>query len=65
MSKELKVGDSVVFNIDLRVFLATYEIIDIKNERALIVKTHLWKTDPYEETWQPLNKLRRLYESVR
>lgn len=62
--RELKVGDDVVFKLDLRGFLATYEIIDIKNGSALIVKTHLWKTDPYEETWQPLNKLRRLHEPI-
>jgi hypothetical protein len=59
METELKVGDEVVFVIDLRGFLATYEIIDIKNGQALIVKTHLWNTDPYEETWQPIHQLRK------
>lgn len=56
--REPMIGDEVVFTLDLRGFLATYQIIDIKNGNALIVKTHGWRTDPYEETWQPINKLK-------
>jgi hypothetical protein len=57
-NSKLKVGDEVIFVFDIRGFLATYKIIDIKDGRALIVKTHFWKTDPCEETWQPLDKLK-------
>lgn len=56
--REFKEGDIVCFVLDLRGFIAHYEIICIKNDRALIQKTHLWFTDPYNETWQPLSKLR-------
>jgi hypothetical protein len=59
--KDITVGAEVLFVIDLRGFLATYQVIDIKDDRAFIVKTHLWKTDPYEETWQPLSKLKLLH----
>lgn len=61
MEDKISVGSHVAFKIDLRGFSATYKVIDInsKNE-ALIVKTHQWNTDPYEETWQPLNRLKLL-----
>lgn len=58
LKQEITVGSEVVFILDLRGFLATYEVIDIKNGNALIVTTHLFRNDPYEETWQPISKLR-------
>ena len=61
-SKTLKVGDQVWFKIDIRGFVAYYTIKKISDDqKAFIVKDHFWKTDPLDNTWQPLTKL-KLYK---
>ena len=58
MKRKLKYDDRVEIIGDIRGFVAHYRIVGFDGNKALLEKTHFWKTDPIDGSWQLTSRLK-------
>ena len=58
--RKFKYDDRVKIKGDIRGFVATYRIVGFNGNKALLEKTHFWKTDPIDGSYQRTQRLELL-----